>query len=110
MPILDGEGSARAIREHEKSIPPRISVAPIIIALTANATSLAQSKCVEVGMDLYLTKPLKANDLFFSVAALDPFNLYPLYYCPHILNYDAGQINKHAVPDLTEEIPPVSSK
>jgi CheY-like chemotaxis protein len=93
MPIKDGLTASKQIRDDINN-PNRGTP---IIALTANATSLAQSTCAEAGMNLYLTKPLNAMDLMFSIAALKPFELYQLQYCPHILLY-AGHTSVLAVP------------
>jgi PAS domain S-box-containing protein len=60
MPVMDGYETTLAIRRNEavsgKHMP--------IIALTANATEEDKKKCLETGMDDYLTKPVKSEKLF----------------------------------------------
>lgn len=55
MPVLDGFGATRAIRafEHQQA-----TTAIPIIALTAHAFREQQAKCLEAGMDRYLSKPV----------------------------------------------------
>jgi len=59
MPVIDGFQATKIIRETEdnnKHIP--------IVALTANALKGDREKCLENGMDDYLSKPFKKNDLY----------------------------------------------
>jgi signal transduction histidine kinase/CheY-like chemotaxis protein len=57
MPEMDGYEATSIIIDHLKSDR------PIIIAMTANAMKSDRDKCMEIGMDDYITKPLKVEDL-----------------------------------------------
>ena len=63
MPVMDGWATATAIRELERG-QERIP----IIALTANALAGDRERCLEAGMDDYLTKPLSLTQLHAQLA------------------------------------------
>jgi CheY-like chemotaxis protein len=58
MPVMDGLEATRRILE---AIPERRR--PRIVAMTANATAEDRSRCLEVGMDDYIPKPLRLERL-----------------------------------------------
>ncbi|MBC8167920.1 MAG: response regulator [Bryobacteraceae bacterium] len=68
MPVLDGLSACAQIRDWEKDNS--LTRTPII-ALTAHALAGDREKCIAAGMDLYLTKPLKAQTLWEAVDSLN---------------------------------------
>jgi CheY-like chemotaxis protein len=63
MPIMDGYEATAAIRKREVEGGSHIP----IIALTANAMKGDAEKCLEAGMDGYLSKPLHLPDLLGAI-------------------------------------------
>jgi len=61
MPEMDGFEATRCIRELEQT--GRLSRRLTIIALTANAIKGDRERCLEAGMDDYISKPFKADEL-----------------------------------------------
>jgi signal transduction histidine kinase/DNA-binding response OmpR family regulator len=59
MPELDGIEATIAIREKEKTGENHLPV----IALTAHAMKGDQERCLQAGMDAYLSKPIRAQEL-----------------------------------------------
>lgn len=60
MPIMDGYEATRKIRQHEQEHRnPRTP----IIALTAEALPGVEERCLEAGMDAYITKPVTKEQL-----------------------------------------------
>ncbi len=63
MPEVDGFEATRAIREAEKGCRTHVP----IIALTAHAMKGDVDRCLDAGMDGYLSKPIHAADLLKTV-------------------------------------------
>ncbi|GAQ86704.1 Signal transduction histidine kinase [Klebsormidium nitens] len=66
MPVMDGYAASRLIRAAERARAPEGAPARprlLILALTAHAMSEDEARCLEAGMDLYLTKPLQVAKL-----------------------------------------------
>ncbi len=63
MPEMDGFEATREIRAN-----PTVEEQPVIIALTANAMQGDRERCIEAGMDDYLSKPLKPKTLADALA------------------------------------------
>ena len=58
MPIMDGLDATKLIRINTSE-----KYSPKIIALTANTMRDEREKCLQVGMDDYLSKPIQIKDL-----------------------------------------------
>ena len=61
MPVMDGLEATHTIREEIRSAIP-------IIALTANAVKGEMEKCIQAGMNDYLSKPFEEEDLIRLIA------------------------------------------
>ncbi|MCD6346935.1 MAG: response regulator, partial [Bacteroidales bacterium] len=61
MPVLDGYEATRQIREFEKE--QNIEKTIHIIAMTANAMKGDRETCLAAGMNDYISKPFKADEL-----------------------------------------------
>jgi CheY-like chemotaxis protein len=63
MPELSGLEATKLIREREKLTGGRMP----IIAMTANAMTGDREKCLEAGMDSYVSKPVNSKSLFEAI-------------------------------------------
>jgi signal transduction histidine kinase/ActR/RegA family two-component response regulator len=63
MPVMDGYETIRSIREHVRSGVKEIPV----IALTANATKTEKEKCLQAGMNGYISKPFRMEELMKQI-------------------------------------------
>jgi len=63
MPEMDGLAATRAIREREEQTGGHIP----IVALTAHAVKGYRERCLEAGMDDYVSKPIQPADLFAAI-------------------------------------------
>jgi GAF domain-containing protein/CheY-like chemotaxis protein/HPt (histidine-containing phosphotransfer) domain-containing protein len=68
MPEMDGLEATTSIRERERATGAHLP----IIALTAHALKGDQERCLAAGMDAYVTKPMKADELYAAIDRLLP--------------------------------------
>ena len=68
MPEMDGFEATKLIREKEKTTGAHLP----IIALTAHAMQGDKARCLAAGMDAYVPKPLKLEDLFAVIEDVAP--------------------------------------
>lgn len=69
MPVLDGLEATQKIRDLEFK-PGQ----PIIIAMTANAMEEDRDRCIEAGMNDYLSKPVKRDEIIEKIEKWFPDN------------------------------------
>jgi PAS domain S-box-containing protein len=69
MPEMDGFEATQKIRQFEQSaVRPRVP----IVAMTAHAMKGDRERCIEAGMDAYISKPVRAAELSRTIAQLIP--------------------------------------
>jgi CheY-like chemotaxis protein len=66
MPVLDGLEATAAIRERERLRGGHIP----IVAMTAHAMKGDREKCLEAGMDFYVSKPIQPRELIEVVESM----------------------------------------
>jgi CheY-like chemotaxis protein len=64
MPVMDGLEAARTIRNN-----PRFAKLPIV-AMTAHAMTGDRERCMEAGMNAYLSKPVQGKQLNQTIEGL----------------------------------------
>ncbi|MBI5474041.1 MAG: response regulator [Ignavibacteriae bacterium] len=68
MPVMDGLEATRQIRQREKTRGGHIP----IIAMTAHAMAKDREECLSVGMDHYVSKPIRTEHLFEILDGIAP--------------------------------------
>ena len=68
MPEMDGLAAAAAIRAREQARGGHVP----IVAMTAHALKGDREVCLEAGMDEYVAKPIRAEQLFAAIDAVIP--------------------------------------
>ena len=87
MPEMDGFEATRAIRELEKRFSGRPAELPNssftmhgripIIAITANAMKGDSQLCLDAGMDAYVSKPVRPEQLFDAIERFATYFITP---------------------------------
>jgi CheY-like chemotaxis protein len=68
MPEMDGFEATAAIREKEKATRTHVP----IVAMTAHAMAGDRERCLAAGMNNYVSKPIRSQELFAAIAAFAP--------------------------------------
>jgi two-component system sensor histidine kinase/response regulator len=83
MPLVDGLEATRLIRKGEIQKSGASGLSPMtplhipIVALTANAMSGDRDRCLAAGMDDYLTKPIRKDNLKGALDRWIPLSIQP---------------------------------
>ena len=99
MPVMDGHSATRAIRAQ-----PGTATIPIV-ALTADAMSSERARCLEDGMDAYVTKPIVPDhlrEILERVLESRPSRLVSTATAPGLAPNDLAKARE---PGLPEQMP-----
>ncbi len=72
MPEMDGFEATRAIREREQAMGTHLP----ILAMTASAMKGDQERCLAAGMDGYVSKPFRPDELYRAVEGITKSNAF----------------------------------
>ena len=90
MPHLDGYGLVQRLRAHEAA---RSRTRLPVVALTANALQGERERCLALGMDAYLAKPLQLHELDAALAdVVAPGNTPPYPFLHQACGGDIARI------------------
>ncbi|ARU55775.1 hypothetical protein OLMES_1700 [Oleiphilus messinensis] len=95
MPVLDGLGATKAIREDLKLDLP-------IVALTANATTKDRMTCLESGMNDFLSKPIDGERLY---AVIGQFIKSKVAELAQLQSIGPEESEAGAVPEAPVQVP-----
>ncbi|PYP89872.1 MAG: hybrid sensor histidine kinase/response regulator [Blastocatellia bacterium AA13] len=97
MPEMTGFEAVGAIRRAERASGTHIP----IMAMTAHAMQGDRERCLEAGMDGYLSKPIRANDLIRSIEELMAGSCKPpIETADTAADCGAGVLNRSAMLDV----------
>jgi CheY-like chemotaxis protein/two-component sensor histidine kinase len=100
MPVMDGYSATRSIRE---DLPSGIPV----VAMTAHAMAGEREKCLALGMNEYLSKPIRQEQLYAIIekfANSKPYRLIDLRYMQEI-SMGNNEYEKSVTGQFLETIP-----
>jgi signal transduction histidine kinase/DNA-binding response OmpR family regulator len=99
MPEMDGYSAVQAIRNELHSTIP-------VIAMTAHAMAGERDKCLQMGMNEYISKPIMEEELYkmiqVYIGKLPPRELPAAWYHPHENGNSQQLINMHYLHDLSK--------
>ncbi len=96
MPGLDGLEATRAIRSREKRSGAHVP----IVAMTAHAMDGDRERCLAAGMDRYLSKPLRVDELFRVVESFEA----SAQRTPAAIDRDEALLRVHGNTELHAEL------
>jgi len=93
MPEMGGLEATAAIREKERGTTARVP----IVALTARAMAGDREQCFAAGMDAYVSKPVRSEELFAAIDALTMPSSQTSPTTTHTSEFDAVSIDLSAL-------------
>ena len=94
MPEMDGLEAARQIKKLYGDRKQDTSERPRIIAVTANAMESDRNDCIAAGMDDYISKPIRMEQLVAVLQRCQPINTAILSHVSAAVSEDSPLINE----------------